>query len=86
MRWKLPTFWFVASGFGVMYIMGKVYAYYPNMGVAGTVCFFMDILFHTSTFPVMIGVMFVMLLFSSGNVYMAWLTSPKGFLRRPLQY
>lgn len=86
MRWKLPTFWFVASCFGVMYIMGKVYAYYPNVGVAGTVCFITDILFHTSTFPVMVAVMFVMLLFSSGNVDMAWLTSPKGFLRRPLQY
>jgi hypothetical protein len=86
MRWKLPTFWFVASALGVTYILGKVYAYYPNMGVAGMVCFIFDIIFHTSAFPVMVMVMFIMLLFSGGNVDMAWLTSPKGFLRRPLQY
>lgn len=85
-RWKLPTFWFVLASLGIIYMIGKIYAYYPRMGIAAMTSFMCDILFHTGSFPLMCGVMMTTLLFSGGNPDMAWLTSPKGFLRRPLQY
>lgn len=86
MKWKLPTFWFVAAALGSLYVVGKVYAYYPKMGLSAMIAFIADVLFHTTAFPVAIGVMFVTLLFSGGEGDMAWLTSPKAFLRRSLTY
>jgi hypothetical protein len=86
MRFKLPSFWFFTACLGAIYVVGKVYAYHPGLGTASMLCFVMDVLIHTTAFPVSIGIILATLLFSGGNKDLAWITSPKGLLRRFLTY
>jgi len=86
MRWRVPSTYMIFLGILGFYAIGRVTAKYPLIGTVMCVSLVLDWLLHTMIAPVA----FMMLLlkaFISGQTYdLAWFHSPKGFLRRWLDY
>ena len=86
-RWRVPKATFVMLVLFALYFTGRIWANHPRMGKLLLMALVSDVLFHTSIFPIMFTVLCATLLFAGNDTMdMAWLTSPKEFLRRPLQY
>lgn len=85
-RWRFgrPGFWIFALS--AAFIIGKLHARRPKLASLCFVAVILDIMFHTAIFPVMFGVVCVGTFFTGSEYNLAWLTSPRQFLRRPLQY
>ncbi|EPY20758.1 chaperone protein DNAJ [Strigomonas culicis] len=86
MRWRTP------SGFQIFllavgcYALGRFYVAMPKLTTVFISSVVIDILFHTMIAPASLSMLFLYSIMSYHSYDMAWLTSPKGFLRRELGY
>jgi hypothetical protein len=86
LRWRVPSVYVVFMCVVGAYAIARVSAKYPMIGMVMGVSLVMDWLLHTMMAPIA----FMCLLlkaFVSGQTYnLSWFHSPKGFLRRWLDY
>ncbi|AAZ12727.1 chaperone protein DNAj, putative [Trypanosoma equiperdum] len=85
-RWRTPGAFQVFLLCCGCYMVGRFYAAFPVLTTAFLLSLSFDILFHTMTAPATCSMLFLYAIMSSQSYDMAWLTSPKSFLKRELSY
>ncbi|KEG08343.1 putative chaperone protein DNAj [Trypanosoma grayi] len=85
-KWRTPGAFQVFLWCCGFYMVGRFYAAFPLLTTVFVVSVLFDILFHTMTAPATCSMLFLYSIMSSQSYDMAWLTSPKSFLRRELGY
>jgi hypothetical protein len=86
LKWRIGgvAWWFTMMG--MAYVMGYIATKYPKYVFAASTAFLFDCLFHTNACPPICIMVGVMAIFSGDTYDMAWFSSPKGFLTKPLTY
>ncbi|ORC87804.1 putative chaperone protein DNAj [Trypanosoma theileri] len=85
-KWRTPGAFHIFLCCCVCYMVGRFYAAFPLLTTAFVLSVVFDILFHTMTAPATCSMLFLYSIMSAQSYDMAWLTSPKTFLRRELGY
>eukprot|EP00759_Apiculatamorpha_spiralis_P049809 PhF_6_TR44476/c0_g1_i1/m.68477 len=85
-RWRLNFTYFALACSLVCLVMGKMYKSHPNWIHTAVFCFIVDCMFHTMFFPMIMFGIFFRAFGDTQQYSMAWLNSPKNFLRRQLDY
>lgn len=86
MKWRSPGPVVVIIWLTGAYTVGRMYYAYPFFTIVAVLSIGVDILLHTMIAPATFSMLFMNALLTSQTYNMAWLTSPKGFLRRELGY
>lgn len=68
------------------YMVGRFYVALPRLTTVFVLSVILDILLHTMIAPATLSMLFLYSIMAYRSYDMAWLTSPKGFLRRELGY
>ncbi|KAF8290121.1 putative chaperone protein DnaJ [Trypanosoma cruzi] len=85
-KWRTPGAFQVFLWCCGCYMIGRFYAAFPLLTTVFLMSVAFDILFHTMTAPATCSMLFLYAIMTSQSHDMAWLTSPKSFLRRELGY
>lgn len=85
-KWRTPGPFIVFLWLCAAYVIGRFYAAFPFFTTMALSAIVIDILFHSMIAPPIFSMLFMNAMLTSQNYDMAWLTSPKGFLRRELGY
>lgn len=85
-KWRSPGPLVVIIWLSGAYVVGRMYAAFPFFTTVAVLSICVDILLHTMIAPATFSMLFMNAMLTSQTYDMAWLTSPKGFLRRELGY
>lgn len=85
-KWRTPGGFHVFLLLVSFYVLGRFYAAFPMLTSVFLVTVVLDILLHTMLAPASLCMLFLYSIMAYRSYDMAWLTSPKGFLRRELGY
>lgn len=85
-KWRTPGAFQVFLWCCGCYMIGRFYVAFPMLTSVFLASLVVDILFHTMTAPATCSMLFLYAIMSAQSFDMAWLTSPKTFLRRELGY
>ncbi|ESL09260.1 hypothetical protein TRSC58_03023 [Trypanosoma rangeli SC58] len=85
-RWRTPGVFQVFLCCCGCYMVGRFYAAFPLLTAIFVASVVFDTLFHTMTAPATCSMLFLYSIMTAQSYDMAWLTSPKSFLRRELGY
>ena len=87
LKWRSPRPWIFACMIGFLFYWYAMFArWYPYVAGMISVAFLSDVLLHTQFTPLAFTLVLMKWLMMRGSDDMAFLTSPKGFLRRDLKY
>lgn len=86
LRWRVPGGFQVFLLLCACYALGRFYAAMPMLTTVFLISVCVDILLHTMTAPATLSMLFLYSVLCYRSYDMAWLTSPKTFLRRELGY
>jgi hypothetical protein len=86
MKWRSPGPVVIVIWLTGAYTVGRMYSSYPFFTTVAVISIGVDIMLHTMIAPATFSMLFMNALLTSTTYDMAWLTSPKGFLRRELGY
>ncbi|KPI86000.1 hypothetical protein ABL78_4933 [Leptomonas seymouri] len=85
-KWRTPGGFHVFLLLVGFYVLGRFFAAFPRLTTMFLVTVALDILLHTMLAPASLSMLFLYSILAYRSYDMAWLTSPKGFLRRELGY
>lgn len=85
-KWRTPTTFVVVLWLSGAYVVGRMYVAYPFFTTVFLAACLFDVLFHTMIAPATLAMLFFNAVMTAQSHSMAWLMSPKGFLRRDLGY
>lgn len=85
-KWRTPGGFHIFLMLIGFYVLGRFYAAFPMLTSVFLLTVMIDILFHTMLAPASLCMLFLYSIMAYRSYDMAWLTSPKGFLRRELGY
>ncbi|KPA76135.1 putative mitochondrial chaperone protein DNAj [Leptomonas pyrrhocoris] len=85
-KWRTPGGFHVFLLLVAFYVLGRFYAAFPMLTTVFLLTVVLDILLHTMLAPASLCMLFLYSILAYRSYDMAWLTSPKGFLRRELGY
>ncbi len=85
-RWRLPprSFWGFLAVF--CFCLGRFAPYYPKLTLLVLVAFAFDCVLHTMSAPIVFVLLFYKAIVANPGYTLAWFHSPKGMLRRALDY
>lgn len=86
MKWRTPSGFHIFLMCVGFYALGRFYAAFPLLTSVFLVSVGIDVLLHTMLAPAALCMLFLYSIMAYRSYDMAWLTSPKGFLRRELGY
>lgn len=85
-KWRTPTGFQVFLLCCAFYVFGRFLKEFPRLTLLFVGSMLADILLHTMLAPAVLSMLFLYSIMAYRSYDMAWLTSPKGFLRRELGY
>ncbi|KAG5503785.1 hypothetical protein JIQ42_07302 [Leishmania sp. Namibia] len=85
-KWRTPSGFHVFLLLCGFYVLGRFYAAFPLLTSVFFISVALDVLLHTMLAPAALCMLFLYSIMAYRSYDMAWLTSPKGFLRRELGY
>jgi hypothetical protein len=85
-KWRTPGGFHIFLLLVGFYVLGRFYAAFPMLTTVFLVTVLLDVLLHTMLAPASLCMLFLYSIMAYRSYDMAWLTSPKGFLRRELGY
>lgn len=85
-KWRTPTGFQIFLVCFAFYACGRLFAAFPKLTTVFVASVAFDILFHTMIAPATLSFLFLYSIMAYRSYDMAWLTSPRGFLRRELGY
>lgn len=85
-KWRTPGAFQVFLLCFAFYALGRFFTAFPKLTTVFVVSVAVDVLLHTMIAPATLSMLFLYSIMAYRSYDMAWLTSPKGFLRRELGY
>lgn len=85
-KWRTPSAFHVFLLLFACYALGRFAAAFPVLTTVFCISVGLDILLHTMLAPAALSMLFLYSIMAYRSYDMAWLTSPRGFLRRELGY
>eukprot|EP00760_Papus_ankaliazontas_P003021 PhM_4_TR1137/c0_g1_i1/m.49301 len=85
-RWRVDFAYLVLGAGLLCFILGRLVPTYPRWVSSCAAAFVIDCLLHTQLLPILLVALFFRVFGDRQAYSMAWLMSPKGFLRRELEY
>ncbi|KAG5508177.1 hypothetical protein JKF63_05432 [Porcisia hertigi] len=85
-KWRIPSGFHIVLLLCGFYALGRFYAAFPLLTTIFFLTVALDVLLHTMLAPAALCMLFLYSIMAYRSYDMAWLTSPKGFLRRELGY
>nr|CCM14289.1 hypothetical protein, conserved [Leishmania guyanensis] len=85
-KWRTPSGFHIFLLLCGFYVLGRFYAAFPLLTSVFFISVALDVLLHTMLAPAALCMLFLYSIMAYRSYDMAWLTSPKGFLRRELGY